>query len=239
MKTCRFCGQQWGDDKLKCWDGVNGCGALFESPIDLESIEKAIALPQYFPLAPNFFPKYATVLTMFRERCEYIRADDRILQLVARDIDNRTEKYLRGSGVEEPLGILRSSAVICVHREKSNTIYPSDVYNILENFCISDFGLWIMHPMAYLELYLRKDPSGNGLFSGDTLYRFPIVVTNSCPHLGQFGDILLADLRYYLIGKYVTPDGDEWVDGMPIFDEPLEEYDRFVSPFVVLSGDMV
>ena len=115
------------------------------------------------------------------------------------------------------------------------------------------------------EIYKLKDensnyillPGSNSNISGalpSTIYGIPVIVSEKLPALGTAGDILLADMRYYLIGdrqrltvdesihvKFNT-DEKSWrfvqrVDGQPWIDSAITPRQGGVtlSPFVKLT----
>jgi HK97 family phage major capsid protein len=88
-----------------------------------------------------------------------------------------------------------------------------------------------------------------------TIYGIPVVVTEKVPAKGSIGDIMLADMRYYLIGDrqrltieesmHVKFKFDEkaWrfvqrVDGQPWLDSAITPRagGSTISPFVILGN---
>jgi len=87
------------------------------------------------------------------------------------------------------------------------------------------------------------------------LFGYPVIFTEKTPTIGNAGDVILADMRYYLIGDrqattiestpYVQWQYDltSWravhrVDGQPWLSAPLTLQDGTlqVSPFVILGA---
>ena len=81
-------------------------------------------------------------------------------------------------------------------------------------------------------------PDGKQIGLGDriTLLNFPVISTVACPSIGECGDAILADLRYYLIGEYI----DDMCDGCPTIQSPklLKDNHTSISPFVILDSSV-
>lgn len=172
--------------------------------------------------------------------------------------------FLRGNGVGKPIGVLNGSGTVAVHRAVANKIQTVDVlgmYAALHPDSVP-FAVWVANQSTMPQITTLKDEVGNNIFlRGDvtrgianTLLGIPIIFTGRVPALGSKGDLMLVDLRYYLIkdgsGPFVAAsehvefknnmtvikifwnyDGKGWVD------EPLtlEDGATQVSPYVVLD----
>lgn len=177
--------------------------------------------------------------------------------------------FLRGTGGGMPLGILPAPVTIHVPRQTGDSIEYLDLLNMMERCLTLDGAVWIANRMTLATLMQMEGPSGNPTYLWGsaaagvptTLLGLPIRWTEKLPRLGSTGDILLANLPYYLIGdrQATTVEAtqyDRWrydetswrvvhrADGQPWLDEPIplidaEGADDTISPFVVLDEDTV
>jgi HK97 family phage major capsid protein len=173
--------------------------------------------------------------------------------------------FLNGSGAGQPLGIIQAGATIAVPRQVQHSVTYIDLVNMFDQFLPSTKGLWIISQSCLSALLTMQDPDGHyiwpTLFQGgasaglpNTLMGMPYVVSEKLPRIGTEGDVLLVDLRYYLIGDrqattIESTQFDRWqfdqtswrvvhrVDGQPWLSAPLTYQDGTteVSPFVMLS----
>jgi HK97 family phage major capsid protein len=172
--------------------------------------------------------------------------------------------FLRGTGAGQPLGIINAGATIVVPRQADNLIGFVDICNMMENFLPSGKGVWVITQSAMSEILQMNGPAGNPSYIWipnardgvpGTLFGMPVFWTEKLPLIGQQGDILLADMKYYLVGDrqattVETTKFDRWaydetsfravhrVDGQPWLSQPLPLADNVsqVSPFVILGG---
>lgn len=180
--------------------------------------------------------------------------------------------FLRGNGAGQPLGIINAGATIQVARAAVGAIGFVDLANMLEHFLPSGKGIWLCTQSALADLIQMSGPAANasylwlnGPFNGGatggvngTLLGMPIRFSEKNPLIGAVGDIVLADLSYYLIGdrQATTVEStkfDRWqydqtswrmvhrVDGQPWLSAPLtyQDGETQVSPFVELSGSAI
>lgn len=177
--------------------------------------------------------------------------------------------FLRGTGGGMPLGVVNAGATIAVTRQTAGTVGYIDLANMLESFLPSGRGAWFISQSLMSDLIQMNGPSGNAvyLWAGafqaggianripGTLLGYPVIWTEKLPRAGYKGDIVLADMSYYLIGdrqattvestkfeKWVE-DKTSWrmvhrVDGQPWLSAPLtyDDGETQVSPFVQLTG---
>jgi HK97 family phage major capsid protein len=125
--------------------------------------------------------------------------------------------------------------------------------------------VWIVNQSVLPEIYKLKDensnyillPGSNASIAGalpQTVYGIPVIVSEKLPALGTSGDIVLADMSYYLVGdrqqltvdesihvKFQT-DEKSWrfvsrVAGQPWIDSAITPRNGGVtlSPFVKLT----
>lgn len=172
--------------------------------------------------------------------------------------------FINGTGAGQPLGVINAAATINVPRQSYATpIQYADLANMLECFLPSGRGVWFITQSAMADLIQMAGPTGNPSYiwgnavSGvpNTLLGYPVVWTEKVPRVGNNGDVVLADWRYYLIGdrQATTVEStqyDRWqydqtswravhrVDGQPWLSAPLTYQDGVtqVSPFVILGA---
>lgn len=171
-------------------------------------------------------------------------------------------EFLRGTGVGQPLGVINAGATIVVARAVGGTITYVDLTNLLESFLPSARGLWSCTQSGLSNLMQIQDPNGNYIWQPNAregvpqqIFGFPVIFTEKQPVVGNQGDILLCDWRYYLIGdRQATTiestkfdmwryDQTSWrvvhrVDGQPWLNTWLTYDDgaTTVSPFVMLGA---
>lgn len=170
--------------------------------------------------------------------------------------------FLRGNGVGKPLGILNAPATKSVTRTTGSTIKYDDLVNMEAAF-LGQSPVWIATLNSKSTLMLMNGPSGNPSYLwGDaasgvptTLLGHPIMFTDKLPAVGSKGDLMLADMRYYLVGdpgqatleasleerfRYVQTSfrAVHRVDGQPWLPAPitLSDGSTTVSPFVVIAA---
>lgn len=242
MKKCPYCDHFWPDDTLKCWDGVIGCGAplgfnVVDMVVDMEYRGIVFNSLSNSRQLTNFFEARATVIPMRARKIEVQDWNHGVHQLVAREVSDPIKAFIHGTGVEEPLGIINAGATISVTRQISNHICYDDLVSMLRYIPISVYyGLWLMNSSAYAEISVL-DSSKNYALSKEkavSLLGMPLIITNACSEIGNRGDIILADLSYYLIGRYDATEGKTLYDGMPILQWPIKSDDGEHSPFVAL-----
>ena len=174
--------------------------------------------------------------------------------------------FLRGDGVGKPLGILNSGALVSVSRSAANAFALADASAMLARLLpgwSTATTVWAMHPTVAGKLF-QMTASGAGssniyLDNARTkpamvLFGIPVVVTEKLPALNSAGDVVLADLRHYLIGdrrqveiaysEHVafTSNQGAWrfvarVDGQPWLRAPitLADASSTLSPFITLA----
>ncbi|MBS7738371.1 phage major capsid protein [Chelatococcus sp. HY11] len=170
--------------------------------------------------------------------------------------------FLRGSGVHQPLGVLNAGATAYVNRVGANHVVYKDLVAMVGKLLMRGGGqpIWSMPQSALVDIATLKDDLGNLIwhpnaregFAG-TLLGYPVRWNNRAPSLGTKGDILLADLSYYLVkdgsGPFVATSEHVkftsnktvikifWnVDGAPWLTAPIKEENGYtVSPFVGLD----
>lgn len=175
--------------------------------------------------------------------------------------------FLTGNGVNKPLGVTQAPATVTVGRVGTGSVQTSDLINMLARFYRRGGNpVFIVNQTVLPDLYKLKDEASNYIliptFSGGassplpgTIYGVPIVVTEKVPARGAIGDVILADMRYYLIGdrqRLTIMESDHvkfkfgekvWrftqrVDGQPWIDAPITPRlgGQTISPFVQLGN---
>jgi HK97 family phage major capsid protein len=180
---------------------------------------------------------------------------------------NEDYAFLRGTGAGQPLGIINAGATITVNRQSvANPVQYADLVNMLENFLPSARGVWVVNQSVMSNLLTMMDQAGGAANTGtyiwgsaadgvpNRLLGQPIIFTEKLPSVGNAGDVLLADFRYYLVGdrQATTVEStkfDKWaydqtswrvvhrVEGQPWLSTYLTYQDQTitVSPFVMLG----
>lgn len=172
--------------------------------------------------------------------------------------------FFLGTGAGQPLGVITAvnRPTIVVARAVAGAFGYADLVNMLERFLPSSTGLWTVTQNGLSDMMTIQDPNGSYIWQPNaregvpqTLFGFPLLFNEKQPVVGQQGDVLLADWRYYLLGdrQATTVEStqfDQWaldqtswrathrVDGQPWLSAPLTYQDgaTTVSPFVILGG---
>lgn len=172
--------------------------------------------------------------------------------------------FFQGTGAGQPLGVINAGATIVEGRNAAGAISFDDLADMMEDFLPSGNGLWTITQSAMSELIQLNGPAGNPSYIWQpnardgvpgSILGFPVIWTEKLPLIGNQGDVLLADWRYYLLGDrqattvestqfdFWRYDQTSWravhrVDGQPWLSTPLTYQDGTtqVSPFVILGG---
>lgn len=177
-------------------------------------------------------------------------------------------EFLTGNGVGGPLGILNAGATYDVNRTTAGTIVFDDIVNMLSRLLRRGGApVWMASQSIMPKLLQLRNLSGSpavgdgalvyqpSLQPGipDMLLGYPVVWHERSPQLGTAGDLVLADLSYYLIkdgsGPFVASSEHVkfrenktvfkifWnVDGQPWLTAPFKQEGGYeVSPFVALN----
>lgn len=171
--------------------------------------------------------------------------------------------FLQGTGAGQPLGMIPAPATIHVNRAVAGTVGYGDLADMMENFLPSGRGVWVMSQSLMSEMIQLTGPVGNLAYVWQPnardgipgmIFGKPVIWSEKSPLIGVEGDVLLADMRYYLIGDRQattvrSTQFDRWrfdqtswrvvhrVDGQPWLSAPLTYQDGTtqVSPFVILD----
>jgi len=143
--------------------------------------------------------------------------------------------FLRGTGAGQPFGIVTAvnQPTIVVARTAANHVYYGDLVNMLENFLPSANGVWVAHQSVMSNLMNMMDQAGGAANTGTYIWGsaadgvparllgLPIIFTEKLPRIGTQGDVLLADMRYYLLGdRQATTVESTQFDYWRLNDEP-------------------
>jgi len=179
---------------------------------------------------------------------------------------------IQGTGAGQPQGILSAPCLYTVAKESgqaANTIVWNNIKKLMSRIYPDgrDFSYWIINDSCLDQIWNLSVPIGTGgstvmIASGQgadikpvpaTLMSRPIIWCSHGSALGTKGDIILADLRQYLIGirKALTIDVSIHVyfktnyalfriearlDGQPVLPSTMKTRTNFeVSPFVTLA----
>ena len=172
------------------------------------------------------------------------------------------EAFVNGTGAGQPLGVINAGATFVQARAAAGAIGLVDLINMLEH----SYGnpVWFITRSALPSLMQLNGPAANPSYvfmpsardgMPSTLFGYPVFYNEHCPLIGNRGDVILADWRYYLIGdrQATTIDSSKhdkfrydltvWrgvhrVDGQPWLSQPLYYSDGTtqVSPFVILDA---
>ena len=117
---------------------------------------------------------------------------------------------LRGSGINQPYGVLTAPATIPVGRAAAGAIAFADVTALLGRMLPSSLKrcVWVASPDAFAAMLRLETSSGSGqliLQSGPgpasslpfTLFGRPYLISEKLPALGSKGDLMLCDFGYY------------------------------------------
>ncbi|QNB48202.1 phage major capsid protein [Thermanaerosceptrum fracticalcis] len=179
-------------------------------------------------------------------------------------INGRDMKFLRGSGAGCPLGLLNAPGAIKVSRDTAATIKYVDAATMLGRLLPEALNgaVWVASITALPTIVQMVDGNNRLIFvQGDatrgvpsTLLGIPILWTGKQPTLGNEGDLVLANFRYYLtkagsgpfvaVSEHVKFTTNQTVfkivaniDGQPWVKDPLklEDGETTVSPYIILQ----
>ncbi len=184
--------------------------------------------------------------------------------LFALSINAKREHYIfRGTGSNEPLGILNSNALISVTTVADNTFAETDGFFMLSRFkkFLSN-GAWFIHPGVIPDFGAMEIGSAGPTFITDLntqdvfgrpFIGKPVFQSEHLPQDDNSGDVLLADMKAYLLferqgmmiafSEHVAfkedqgtfrftqrMDGQPWLKGAVTLADPQGSFT--VSPFV-------
>lgn len=129
--------------------------------------------------------------------------------LIATAIAAREEYYVfRGTGVDEPLGILNSAAAIGVTPNTNNAVKYVDALSMFAQFKqVNSTPVWAMHPGIWPDIGVFEVSTGSGgVFQsnlngaiGNSLLGYRIITSEHLPNPDTAGAFGLYDLGAYLL----------------------------------------
>lgn len=229
---------------------------------------------------PQTEPSFDLIRLAPKELAAHIVLTDKLLRnaatagMAARELlrgaISATEEsaFLVGDGVGKPLGIVNAPCRIQVPRTAPGAVGWADILALMSRLTTGSLGkrstTWIASPTLIPSMLSLADATNAALVKpGATLeqapprslYGIPITWSDHLPVLGNVGDLILADLAYYIIkdgsGPFIASDAGIVhfttnrtiikaffnVDGQAWLTAPLTLRDGVttVSPFVVLQ----
>ncbi|MBA7666104.1 hypothetical protein ES703_74181 [subsurface metagenome] len=174
------------------------------------------------------------------------------------------DQCISGDGVGKPLGILNSDAKILVPRNTGMTFKFEDVARMMTVFYYINWtsAVWLINHTVLAQLIEMVDAGSHRVFIGadpskllpPSLLGIPCIFSDRNPVLGATGDVMLLDLRFYLLksgsGPFIKASEHMlftenktiikmWYgcDGSPWLRKPILMKDGVTkrSPFVVLE----
>ena len=117
------------------------------------------------------------------------------------------EYFINGNGVQQPLGILPSGAMITETRTALGKLDVTDIGLLAKRLLPGSWrtAVWLINPMVLGELVELQSAAANSVSIFDLSKMIclgrPIIVTEKCAALNTTGDIILADFNNgYIIG---------------------------------------
>ena len=178
-------------------------------------------------------------------------------------IGYKDTQFYNGNGIAGPQGILTAACTIAVKRNTANSVLATDIRSMFARIKMGGSYVWIASQTILPQLLALVDAGSSMIFQTDytkpipnSLMGIPLMFHDRSVALGTKGDLVLADLSYYLIkqgsGPYVASDGGivnftsnqtlikiiTNIDGKPWLTAPLPlegSTSNTVSPFVVLE----
>jgi len=173
--------------------------------------------------------------------------------------------FLNGTGVGQPLGVIKAGATITVNRQATSpAVNFTDLANMRAKCLPSGNYVWVINQSLMDDFITMSGPSGNASYIWqqnavdgipNQIMGFPVIWSEKNPAAGSAGDVVLADFRYYLVGDrqattvettkfdYWRYDQTSWravhrVDGQPWLSAPMTLQDgaSTISPFIILGA---
>jgi HK97 family phage major capsid protein len=171
--------------------------------------------------------------------------------------------FINGNGVDQPLGVLKSSAKV-QYDKAGATLVAADLYGMYARMLPSSLGsaVWLVNQTVLPELF-NLQTAGSGFPLGVvniantpvmTILGRPIVVTEKVPATGTADHIAFVDWNYYLIGdrqamsvdysehsRFMNDETEmriiERVDGRPWVQNPIQPLNgSTLSPYVGITA---
>lgn len=170
--------------------------------------------------------------------------------------------FLRGNGANRAVGLTQATCRIDYSRATASTIVYADVVGMFARVKMGGALVWLASQTTIPQLANIRDTGNNNLWIQNardgipsSMFGFPVLWNERAPGLGTAGDLILADISYYLvkdgsgprvdISKDVLFSTDEtafrvvwYVDGTPWLNNAIGlegSTSDTVSPFVILN----
>ena len=171
-------------------------------------------------------------------------------------------QFYSGNGVNVPLGVINAPARVDITRNTASQVLTADITAMYARLKFGGSPIWIASQTCLPYLINLADAANNRIWASEvvgkqpgTLLGIPVLINDRSVALGTKGDLVLADLSYYLIkdGLGITIGTSEHflftsnrtifralfsIDGKPWLDAPIPlegSSSNTVSPFVVLN----
>lgn len=171
------------------------------------------------------------------------------------------EAFLTGNASSKPQGIVGSACEVAYSRATGGDFSEADAIGMYAGWLgRPSNGVWLVNQTVIPKIFAWHDAASNNIWAPNaapglpgTIFGLPLIVTENLPALGTKGDVILADLSYYLIGDRQDVRMDlstdfkfdyietairlyERVDGTPWLDATYTpRKGTALSPFVVLT----
>lgn len=162
-------------------------------------------------LTPHEVAGYITVTDKLLRNWQ---AADGFIRGLLRGAVNAAEDYafLRGTGINQPLGAINAGATYFLHRAGANAIAYADVLGMVARLLMRgnvNSPIWSMPQQALPQIATMTDPEGHYIWQANSngakdavagnLLGYPVRWNNRAPALGSKGDVILADWSFYMI----------------------------------------
>lgn len=184
---------------------------------------------------------------------------------IQNDVTNKEEFFfLRGSGVNQPLGVLNAACLIQVTEDTDNTFAIADRDEMVSKFLQvgNNSTAWVHHPYVHTQIAALERGTGGSVYDVNlagalptSLAGHPRFKSQHLPNVGTDGYIILGDWSQYVVfergGLYIEfsehadflNGNNVWrfgkrIDGKPLFTAAvtLADGSSTVSPFVAIKN---
>lgn len=230
-------------------------GAYAEETANFEMIQYTVndSVSGYVRVSKELMEDYGAIESILTQRIAIAKGSK-----VERDI-------LRGSGVNEPLGVTNWAGIVNVNEDTDNTFAYEDALEMYTH--LARFGgtpVWVVHPSIWTEIGQFEVGTGGAVLVNEldrsipmSLLSFPVITSQHLPLIGSDYYALLCDFSaYYLFvrgGMYIdySPHADfmngndTWrfgqrMDGKPAMTSSVELANPgtgyLLSPFVGINN---
>lgn len=171
---------------------------------------------------PEAEPEFTQVEIQTREVSAYTEVSESLLRRSAIDLealisrlfrsamlDHFDNRFLNGSGVGQPLGIINTAGIRTVNRTTAGEVHWADLVRLehaLRAYHRAG-AVWIVGDDTAEWIKINAlDTTGRPLFAASyadpsykTLMGYPVLTTHRQPALGNTGDVIFVDLREYIV----------------------------------------